>query len=1237
MPKITQMTDKETKKNVSYKRESGNVSTVDFDSITLKLASPEKILEWSHGEITKPETINYRTQRSEKGGLFDEKIFGPDKDYECYCGKYKGIRYKGIVCEKCGVEITRSIVRRERMGHIELATPVSHIWFLKSIPSRIALVLDISMADLRKVIYFAGYIVVSVNNEEKKRILQDVEAEFKTKIKALLDNKTKEKLKELLVKVKKDIDLIQEGVVFDELMFNKFSLKYGTMFEAKIGAESIYNICKKIDLKKLKEELENSLEKAGSIKRLKINKRLVLLNSMIKAEVRPEWMFFTHIPVIPPALRPMVVLNGGRHATSDVNDLYRRVINRNNRLKKLIEINAPDVILRNEKRILQEAVDSLMDNSIRYAGSGSSAMSQTQRRPLKSLADNLKGKQGLFRQNLLGKRVDYSGRSVIVVGPHLDLDQCGLPKRMALELFKPFVISKILKDELAHNIKWASRLIEEGGPEIWAILEDVIKDKYVLLNRAPTLHRLGIQSFKPLLIEGKAIQVHPLVCTAFNADFDGDMMAVHLPLTKKAQIEAREIMTATKNILKPGTGDPIVDPKMDIALGCYWMTKIVEGAKGEGKYFSSVNDAIIAYEFNELDLRAKINVLPTDSEKYKIFNDELFETTAGRLLFNSVLPKEHPYINKTVGKKDLSKLTNDLIERYGIHNIAPILGRIKDFGFKYATKSGISWGIDNVVIPPEKKAIVLKGKEKSSEVWSQYNDGLLTKEERHRKNVEIWHAAKDDIEKLIPKTLDIDGSAYDMWSSGARGSLGQFTQMVGMRGLIQNTKGETIEFPVISCLKEGLTPIEYFTTTHGSRKGLADTALKTSKAGYLTRKLFDVAQDVVIMEEDCGTKEHILLKKENISGLEISLAKNINGRILAKDVVDKTGKVLYKKGYLINNKDAVKIENAGVETVAVRSPLTCATLRGICQKCYGIDLGTNQLIDLGEAVGTIAAQAIGEPGTQLTMRTFHTGGTASVGGDITQGLSRVEEVFERRIPKVPAVISKINGVITSMEYNGKEMTIVILPEVESRATVKKGKQQLEYAIPHNRMPLVKTGDQVKKGDILTDGSADIEELFRYTGKTTTQEYIIREILKIYELQGASTSRKHMEVIIKQMMSRRKIKESGGTDLSVGSIVEDSILKAVNLEAKEKGLEEAKAKQLILGITEVSLSRDSFLSAVSFQNTTKMLINASLRGAKDRMLGLKENIIVGRLVLAGSGFKGSKKWKMVQNAEETERE
>ena len=1210
----------------------------DFDIVSLQLASPDRIKEWSYGEITKPETINYRTQRSEKNGLFDEKIFGPDKDYECYCGKYRGIRYKGIVCEKCGVEITRSIVRRERMGHIELATPVSHIWFLRSMPSRIGLILGMTTADLEKVIYFAGYIVTNINQEEKDKFGKELDAEFKAKVKNANDEKTKEALKELLVNARREIDSLAPGLVLDEVMYHKFSMKYGTIFEASIGAEAIYGILKNFDLKKLAELLATDLEKAGAIDKEKINKRLSLIRSMIESGIRPEWMFLTRIPVIPPALRPMVPLDGGRYATSDINDLYRRVINRNNRLVKLKEINAPDVILRNEKRILQEAVDSLIDNSIRHGNNVFSSVNQAQKRALKSLSDNLKGKRGLFRQNLLGKRVDYSGRSVIVVGPDLKLDQCGLPKHMALELFRPFVISGLLKKELAYNIRGANRLIDESIPEVWAILEDVIKDKYVLLNRAPTLHRLGIQAFRPTLIEGNAIQVHPLVCTAFNADFDGDQMAVHVPLSPEAQLEAKEIMASNKNILKPGSGDPTVVSKLlDIVLGCYWMTKTVDGDKGEGKMFANPNSAITAFDFDQVGFRAKIKVLGTENLKYKEFEGKVFETTVGRLFFNSVaLPADYTFINKEIDRKKLAFIIDDLTNKYGIENIPPILDKIKAFGFKYATYSGTTWGIDDIQIPKGKYEVIDKAKVQSDLVMHQFNEGLLTEDERLRKNLEIWHKAKNDVEKLIPATLHRMGSVYDMVTSGARGSTSQITQMAGMKGLITNTAGETIELPILSCSKEGLTPIEYFITTHGSRKGLTDTALNTAKAGYLTRKLFVVAQDVMTSEEDCGTKEGITIKKDSALGIEVVLSKNIRGRILAADCSKTDGPVLFKKGHLITKDDALAIEEAGVTEVNVRSPLSCKSISGICTKCYGTDLGKNKLIEIGEAVGTVAGQAIGEPGTQLTMRTFHSGGTASVGGDITQGLPRVEEIFEKRRPKNPALVNVVDGTITEVKDLGKEKIIKVLADAEEKGGKGK-KKELEYSINYKRMPLVKAGDKVKKGDIITDGSADIEEVFKYAGKERAREYVISEVSKIYELQGETVSRKHIEVIVRQMFSRKRVKDNGGTTLSVGDIVDPMILASENEKATKAGLEEAKAESVVMGITEVSLSRKSFLSAASFQHTTRILINSAIRGSVDRLSGLMENVIIGRLIPAGSGFKGSPKQKMVDALSEKNRQ
>ncbi len=1202
-----------------------------FESITLKVASPERIKEWSFGEVTKPETINYRTQRSEKSGLFDEKIFGPDRDYECYCGKYRGIRYKGIVCEKCGVEITRSIVRRERMGHIDLATPVSHIWFLRSMPSRLGLVLGMSTADLEKVVYFAGYIITKIFPEERATILKELDSEYKTKVKTLQDEKSKEALKEKFIAAKKEIEGLVEGVVLDEVLHHSYSMKYGTMFEAGIGAETVYELCRNIDLKKLENALEGEFQKASSLNKEKINKRLSTVRSMISSGIRPEWMFLTRIPVIPPALRPMVPLDGGRYATSDVNDLYRRVINRNNRLKKLLEIEAPDVILRNEKRILQEAVDSLIDNSIRHGATPSGALNQSQRRPLKSLSDNLKGKRGLFRQNLLGKRVDYSGRSVIVVGPELHLDQCGLPKRMALELFRPFVIGELLRKELAYNIRGAGRLIDEDLPEVWAILEELTKGKYVLLNRAPTLHRLGIQAFRPVLIEGNAIQVHPLVCTAFNADFDGDQMAVHLPLGVPAQIEAKEIMASDKNILKPGNGDPIVSAKMlDIVLGCYWMTKIIPGTKGEGKAFSSPNAAITAFNFGMVDFRAKIKVLSTDNFKYKEFQEGgLFETSVGRLLFNSVLPADYPYINQDVERKKMAALVDDLINRYGIGGIPAIMDKIKTFGFTYTTYSGITWGIDDVRIPEKKAEVIQSAKKKSDEVYKQYGEGLLSSEERLRKNIEIWHGAKNEIEKLIPDTLPKNGSVHDMVFSGARGSFSQITQMAGMKGLIQNTAGETIEFPILSSMKEGLTPIEYFITTHGSRKGLTDTALNTAKAGYLTRKLFVAAQDTIISVDDCGTKDHITIGRASVIGGEATIAKNIKGRVLAADVLDRDGKTLFKRGHLLSKIDAAKIQEAGVAEAKVRSPLTCKALHGVCVECYGVDLGKYERVGIGEAVGTVAAQAIGEPGTQLTMRTFHAGGTASVGGDITQGLPRVEELFEKRSPKNPAIISHVDGSVSEIKDLGKEKVIVIIADAAEKSKGKKAKRETEYTLSYNRTPLVKVGSTVKRGDIITDGSADIDELFEYAGLEKTEDYIIAEVTKPYELQGETVSRKHIEVIVRQMFSRRRVIHAGGTDLSAGDIVDQYQLAVENEKARKAGIDEAKVEDVVMGISEVSLSRRSFLSAASFQHTTRVLINAAIRGMEDVLRGLMENVIIGRLIPAGTGLQGGAKAVLIE--------
>lgn len=1199
------------------------LDTKKFNEIAISLSSPETIRGWSHGEILKPETINYRTGRSERGGLFDEKIFGPEKDYECYCKKYRGIKYKGIVCEKCGVEITKAVVRRERMGHIELASPVAHIWFLRGVPSRMSILLDITISSLEKVIYFAGYVIHTVNQDEKDRIIKDLESEYKAKLKATNDEETRDRLKELFTQSKNEISSLQFGTVLSEIDYNRFSKRYGSAFEASIGAEAIYNIFKTLDLHALREEVEKKLENASALDRPKLKRRLGIIQSLINADLRPEWMFMTVLPVIPPMLRPMVGLEGGRFATSDLNDLYRRVINRNNRLKKLLAIQAPDVILRNEKRILQEAVDALIDNSI--AKQSDAVMNQSQKRALKSLSDNLKSKQGLFRQNLLGKRVDYSGRSVIVVGPQLTLDQCGLPKTMALELFKPFVIHKLISQDLAFNIRGANKLIEDGIPEVWAILEEVIKGKYVLLNRAPTLHRLGIQAFHPILIEGSAIQLHPLVCAAFNADFDGDQMAVYLPLSDKAQKEAGDLMAANKNLLKPQDGSPIVNPPLDITLGCYWMTDMVEGELGEGKFFSSPNEAMTAYDYGAVSFRAKIKVLPTETERYKEFDNKVFETTVGRLMFNAALPKDYPYLNKVMDKKMLSKLVSDLIETYGIDKTPPVLDKIKTFGFKYATVSGTTWGIDNVIVPKEKPQIVKDARLEEEEIVNQYNDGLLSHDEKWRKTIEIWEGAKNKIQELIPESLEAHGSTEDLIKSGARGSMGQLIQMAGMKGLIVNTQGKTIEFPVLPSYKEGLSPLEYFITTHGSRKGLADTALKTAQAGYLTRRLVDVVQDVVVTQDDCGTDKYKIVTAENISGIEIPLSKNIIGRTLALDVVTQEGETLFKKGHLLTRLDAEKIEASSVDKVAIRSLLTCEAGHGVCQKCYGLDLGRSKSVQVGEAVGIIAAQAIGEPGTQLTLRTFHQGGVAG-GADITQGLPRVEEVFERRNPKIPAVVAQESGEVVEIFNDGSQKVIRVLSESKGD----KKSNEIDYIVPLRRTVSVKVGSAVEAGELLTDGSAKITEVFKYGGKEKAENYIIQEINKVYELQGAPVARKHLEIIVRQMFSRRKITDAGDTMFSPGEIVEYSDFLDENAIFEAAGKAPAQVETILEGITQVSLTTSSWLSAASFQNTNRVLIANAIKGGVDKLRGLKENVIIGRLIPAGTGLRG-----MDQGLEEDE--
>ena len=1089
-----------------------------------------------------------------------------------------------------------------------------------------ALLLGVSATDIEKVVYFAGYIVTKIADDEKKRLLAELESEYKSKYKSLGSDKERDALKEKMTITRNEIEGLVIGKILDELEYHRFSVKYGGLFEARIGAEAIYDIFCKLNLKDLEKTLQERYEVAGAAEREKLAKRLSLIAGLIASGVRPEWFFLTRIPVIPPALRPMVALEGGRHATSDVNDLYRRVINRNNRLKKLIDIHAPEVILRNEKRILQEAIDALLDNSIRKTGAGAGALTAAQRRPLKSLADYLKGKQGYFRQNLLGKRVDYSGRSVIVVGPDLELDECGLPKHMALELFRPFVIAGLLSRELAFNIRGAGRLIEDGVAEVWEILEEAIAGKYVLLNRAPTLHRQGIQAFRPRLIEGDAIQLHPLVCAAFNADFDGDQMAVHVPLSEEAQWEAKNIMSANKNILKPGSGDMtvLIQKPLDIILGVYWLTRAIDGAKGEGDHFASPNAAILASEYGAIDKRAKVKVLPVEGkEKYAHFDGHLFETTVGRLLFNTVLPPDYPFVNETITKKVLARIVTDCIARYGLDAIPGIVNKVKRFGFDYATRSGVSWAIDAVSVPTDKPRIIAEAAAKVATIQEDYQNGLLSEEEKRRMAIEVWQGAKGEVEKAVADALDPLGSTADMVFSGARGSLGQLNQMAGMKGLIQNTAGVTIEVPIISSMIEGLNPIEYFMSTHGARKGLTDTALGTAKAGYLTRRLFDVAQDSIVTEHDCLTSRGVKINRVSVSGIQTNYVEALRGRVLAEEVKDADGIVLFKKNHYLSILDAETLDvTKSVMTVVARSPMSCETRYGVCQTCYGMDLTTQEIVDLGEAVGTVAAQAIGEPGTQLTMRTFHAGGVASVGGDITSGLPRVEEVFEKRSPKNPAVISKSDGLVTEIKEEGREKVIVVAPQAGQG---KKDGSVYEYLAPYPRVPVVKEGDTVVRGQILTDGSVDLDDLFEYAGRAMTQEYIITEASKIYEMQGAPVSRKHLEVVVKQMFSRVKITESGDTDYSVGDVVEDwEIAKAIQ-EMEEAGKIVPTAKEIVLGIKESALSRRSFLSAASFEQTTKILINASLRGSVDRLRGLKENVILGRLIPSGTGFSGSKKF------------
>ena len=1168
-------------------------------------------MEWSYGEVTKPETINYRTQKPERDGLFSEAIFGPVKDFECYCGKYKRIRYKGIICDRCGVEVTRSVVRRERMGHIRLATPVAHIWFLRGVPSKVALILDVSLLEVERVIYFASYIVSKVNEELKAEAMKKIENEFRSKIKNAKDEEEALRLKEYKDLEKNNLRNIRKYQILSELDFRDLSLKYGEVFEAGIGAEAVKNLLAELNLEETAQHIEIELKTIDNPNiRKKMTRRLKLLRGMIKSNIRPEWMIMDILPVIPPALRPMVQLDGGRFATADLNDLYRRVINRNNRLKHLLELHAPEVITKNEKRMLQEAVDALIDGSMRRSQTMVAA-STGQKRALKSLADMLKGKTGRFRQNLLGKRVDYSGRSVIVIGPNLNIDQCGLPKHMALELFKPFVVHRLIHSGLAHNIKSAGRLIEQQIPEVWQALEDAIKDKLVLLNRAPTLHRLSVQAFKPSLIEGKAITIPALPISAFNADFDGDQMAVHLPLTNEAQKEARDLMLSSHGILKPSNGEPVAAPSKDIVFGCFYLSQMDDGLTGEGKLFSTEEEAFIAYENGFVDLRAKIKVrVGRPLEEGEKSEHGFIETTIGRIIFNQSLPESLPFINRNLVKSYLQHLESDILDKLGEEATVKFLNAVKDLGFHYATLSGVSFSHFDLHDVPEKKQLLEEADKQVDEGRRLYDQGLLTEYERKSKAIEIWTDVKSRLEKLVKQKFSKNDPVSILVESGTRGSWATINQLAGMRGLFTNPNNELIELPVKGSFKEGLNVLEYFISTHGARKGLVDTALNTAQAGYLTRRLVDVSQDVVVREKDCKDKEGYIM--HNADGKEFGepLGKRIKGRVLLEEIQDAKGEVLAKKGTLVDKHLAEQINGLNLEKIKIRSLLTCKAKDGVCQYCYGYDLSKNRLVNLGEAVGIVTAQAIGEPGTQLTMRTFHTGGVAG-GGDITVGLPRVDEIFEARLPSTKAAISDVDGQVTELKDGVRQSTI--------KVQTANGEEKV-FAVPLGQVLWVKEGENVTVGQQLSEGHLDPKELYAVTKDINiVARYIIKEVQGVYFATGSGINNKHVELIVRQMFSRLRVVDAGDTDLLPGDVVEKRQVREQNEIVKKENKREATGEQILLGISRVALSTESFLSAASFQETARVLIDAAIIGKEDKLRGLKENVIIGRLIPAGTGY------------------
>ena len=1159
-----------------------------FDAIKIGLASPEKIREWSRGEVTKPETINYRTLKPEKDGLFCERIFGPSKDWECHCGKYKKIRYKGVVCDRCGVEVTKASVRRERMGHIELAAPVSHIWYFKGIPSRMGLILDLSPRTLEKVLYFANYIVLDPADSG-----------------------------------------LQYKQVLTEKEYQDAREAYGYNFRVGMGAESIMELLKAIDLEKDAAELKAELVDATGQKRARIIKRLEVVESFRESGNRPEWMIMTAIPVIPPDLRPMVQLDGGRFATSDLNDLYRRIINRNNRLKRLLELGAPDIIVRNEKRMLQEAVDALIDNGRRgrpVTGPGN--------RALKSLSDMLKGKSGRFRQNLLGKRVDYSGRSVIVVGPELKIYQCGLPKEMAIELFKPFVMKELVANGTSHNIKNAKKMVEKLQPEVWDVLEDVIKEHPVMLNRAPTLHRLGIQAFEPILVEGKAIKLHPLVCTAFNADFDGDQMAVHLPLSQEAQAECRFLLLSPNNLLKPSDGGPVAVPSQDMVLGIYYLTQERPGNPGEGKFFKSVNEAILAYENKVITLQSRIKVRITKTMPDGTEMTGIVESTLGRFLFNEILPQDLGFVDRSipgnelllevdflVGKKQLKKILEKVINTHGATKTAEVLDSIKATGYKYSTRAAMTVSISDMTVPPQKPEMIQNAQNIVDKITKNYKRGLITEEERYKEVVETWKKTDDELTKALLDGLDKYNNIFMMADSGARGSDKQIKQLAGMRGLMADTTGHTIELPIKSNFREGLEVLEYFMSAHGARKGMSDTALRTADSGYLTRRMVDVSQELIVRETDCCEN------RPEISGMYVkgfmdgkeeieNLQERITGRFACETITNKDGEVLVKANHMITPRRAARIMSEGVsanggpiEEVKIRTILTCKCKVGVCAKCYGANMATGEAVQVGEAVGIIAAQSIGEPGTQLTMRTFHSGGVA--GGDITQGLPRVEELFEARKPKGLAIITEIPGVAVINDTKKKREIIVTNPENGDSKT---------YLIPYGSRIKIADGQVLEAGDELTEGSVNPHDILRIKGVRAVQDYMIREVQRVYRLQGVEISDKHIEVLVRQMLKKIRIEDNGDTEFLPGTLVDVLEFEEVNENLEKEGKKPAEGKQVMLGITKASLATDSFLSAASFQETTKVLTEAAIKGKVDHLVGLKENVIIGKLIPAGTGLK-----------------